>query len=88
MGLQKSKSLLLQMESEEDGLTLSAESFAALKEFYEEQDDRDQRREELETVAANGQGPSSIDAFSEDWQLSQFWYDDNTAEALADKCAR
>jgi TPR repeat protein len=35
---------------EEERLTLSAEAFAALNQFYQEQDERDRRREELAQV--------------------------------------
>ncbi len=85
--------------SEEDGeeeLTLSAATFAALNEFYQEQDARDRERKVLHAAttaptAAEEEGFTaglSIDFFSEDWQLSQFWYDKATAEALAEECLR
>jgi putative transposon-encoded protein len=38
-------------------------------------------------VDENGVDFSKV-AFSEDWQMSQFWYDDATAEALARECWR
>ncbi len=76
-------------EEDADSLTLSASTFAALNEFYQEQEERDRQREEIllakdeDTSAA-----ATIDYFSEDWQLSQFWYDDATAEVLARECLR
>ncbi|XP_015794475.1 EEF1A lysine methyltransferase 1 [Tetranychus urticae] len=46
---------------------LSAESLAALNEFYSEQ------REKIEA-----------ETFNEDWELSQFWYDEETTTFLAE----
>lgn len=31
-------------------------------------------------------GSSDMKAFSEDWNLSQFWYDEKTSETLAKLC--
>ena len=70
-------------EENDDVPTLSAETFAALQDFYKEQDLRDKERSEIK--ANNGDKLSSIDDFQEDWQLSQFWYDEKTAESLG-KC--
>ena len=67
-------------EENDDVPTLSAETFAALQDFYKEQDLRDKERSEIK--ANNGDKLSSIDDFQEDWQLSQFWYDEKTAESL------
>ena len=63
----------------EDVPTLSAETFAALQDFYKEQDLRDQERSEIK---ANGGKSGGIEDFQEDWQLSQFWYDEKTAQTL------
>ncbi len=73
----------------DEDLTLSASTFAALSDFYAEQDKRDQRRAEI-LQAASDSSPDdlTIDSFTEDWQLSQFWYDDDTADKLADECVR
>ena len=75
---------------DDDAPVLSADTFSALKEFYAEQDARDAKRREAEATAddAHADDHDSIDAFDEDWQLSQFWYDDDTAEALARECER
>jgi len=32
--------------------------------------------------------PSDVKQFEENWQLSQFWYDENTATKLAAECVR
>jgi len=47
---------------------------AALQEFYDEQ-----------KTLASEEKTLKID---EDWQLSQFWYDDNTASVLAEEALR
>ncbi|XP_067010570.2 EEF1A lysine methyltransferase 1 [Anabrus simplex] len=71
-------------DSDDDIPQLSAETLAALKEFY------DQKFEKEEMLKAALENSESIDdlEFDEDWQLSQFWYDDNTALALAKEAAR
>ncbi|KAM9320438.1 EEF1A lysine methyltransferase 1 [Gastrophryne carolinensis] len=62
---------------DDDVPQLSAQALEALQEFYAEQ----QQRESLKS------GPEydkfSVGAVEEDWQLSQFWYDDETALNLA-----
>lgn len=54
---------------DDDTPKLSEHAMAALMEFYEEQN-------ALEKTAHNA-------AVAENWQLSQFWYDEITAETLA-----
>lgn len=61
-------------ENDEDVPQLSAETFAALQEFYKEQEGR-------ENTIANISNVDTV-SFQEDWQLSQFWYDDNTIDIL------
>ncbi|XP_076466132.1 EEF1A lysine methyltransferase 1-like [Babylonia areolata] len=64
-------------DSDDDSLQLSAHALAALQEFYQEQ----RVEEEKLSEALSG----NVDSFhpQEDWQLSQFWYDEGTAERLA-----
>ena len=69
------------MDDDDDAPQLSAETFAALKEFYQEED----QREAMKNSAAPDE---DIEAFSEDWNLSQFWYDRDTSEILAKECVR
>jgi hypothetical protein len=71
--------------SEDDDLSLRPEALAALREFLAERDaarEREAREAEERTATL---------ATSEDWQLSQFWYDEATGVALANEvlaCAR
>jgi len=58
---------------------LSAETFSALAEFYSEQDLREKEQEAARSLAESG---ADID-WKEDWQLSQFWYSEETAVSLA-----
>ncbi|KAF2466680.1 uncharacterized protein BDR25DRAFT_336271 [Lindgomyces ingoldianus] len=65
---------------------LSAGALDALKEFYSERDSRQKRFEDLKTQAEDdfgGNAKLSMEAFTEDWNASQFWYNDETATILA-----
>ncbi|KAK6199502.1 putative N6-adenine methyltransferase-domain-containing protein [Scheffersomyces amazonensis] len=82
------------MESDDEPITLSAHALAALSEFKQEEKQRIDRFESLKKASEDRfdeqQGQKahqqaiaiSIDDFQEDWQLSQFWYSDETAEIL------
>ncbi|CAH2244845.1 EEF1A lysine methyltransferase 1 [Pararge aegeria] len=63
---------------DDDVPSLSAETFAALQEFYAEQN---KRKEILEKLESQKQLNENI-IFEENWQLSQFWYNDATVQAL------
>ncbi|CAG9128100.1 unnamed protein product [Plutella xylostella] len=66
------------MEDDDDVPALSAETFAALQEFYTEQ----QKRQEIFTkLEADDQLKENV-LFDENWQLSQFWYDEATVQSL------
>ncbi|EGV62710.1 Protein-lysine N-methyltransferase efm5 [Yamadazyma tenuis] len=77
----------------DEPITLSAHALAALQEFKDEEKKRLEVFEQLykkseedfdaknESQPTNNQ-PVSIDSFSEDWQLSQFWYTDETSKIL------
>ncbi|ODV68615.1 hypothetical protein HYPBUDRAFT_165349 [Hyphopichia burtonii NRRL Y-1933] len=71
------------MDSDDEPLTLSVHALAALQEFKQEEQ---QRVEHFESLYKKSEeefdDKVSIDAFKEDWQLSQFWYEDETAEIL------
>ncbi|KAF2018459.1 hypothetical protein BU24DRAFT_171365 [Aaosphaeria arxii CBS 175.79] len=65
---------------------LSADTLSALKEFYGERDTRQKQFEDLKSKAEDdfdGTQKWSMDAFTEDWNASQFWYNDETATTLA-----
>lgn len=66
---------------------LPADTLQLLAQF---QADRDAKAKEFEDLKAkaendfeNGSGKLSMDLFGEDWNASQFWYTDHTAEILA-----
>lgn len=66
---------------------LSAATLAALQEFKNEEQERTEKFQNLYQKAEtdfDNREKLSIDDFKEDWQLSQFWYSDATAETLLD----
>jgi hypothetical protein len=67
---------------------LSAGALDALKQFYSERDSRHKAFEDLKAQAESDfdtKQPLSMSAFTEDWNASQFWYDDATASTLAEQ---
>ncbi|KAI2602679.1 putative N6-adenine methyltransferase-domain-containing protein [Hypoxylon sp. NC1633] len=79
--------------SDDEPMTLSSHTLAALQEFYGERDAHANKFEKLKAAAeqqhkdaADGAPePLSMDAFGEDWNESQFWYSSETATLLARK---
>ncbi|OAK95032.1 hypothetical protein IQ06DRAFT_285034 [Phaeosphaeriaceae sp. SRC1lsM3a] len=72
------------MEDDDEMPQLSGSALDALKEFYGERDARQKQFENLKSQAEDDfEGKLSMDAFTEDWNASQFWYNDETATALA-----
>ncbi|KAI0542475.1 putative N6-adenine methyltransferase-domain-containing protein [Xylaria digitata] len=84
----------------EDSLTLSPDALAALTEFYAERDAQAEKLEKLkaqvdasdleqqesrETGNGSAAPELSIHTFTEDWNESQFWYSDETANLLANQ---
>jgi len=80
----------------DDDVVLSSSTQAALAEFLAEQQDKQSKVQ----YSPENEEDISIDSFPEDWQvhtnpffidqakksqLSQFWYDDKTAETLANE---
>ncbi|KAJ4421524.1 Protein-lysine N-methyltransferase efm5, partial [Neurospora sp. IMI 360204] len=71
---------------DESDLELSSSTLDALKSFYA---DRDARAEQFAKLQAETEERHalnvklSMDAFTEDWNESQFWYSDETATFLA-----
>ncbi|KAL1838181.1 hypothetical protein VTJ49DRAFT_2962 [Mycothermus thermophilus] len=79
-------------ESDDEELTLSSTTLAALQEFYVERQSREEEfatlkaRVEALSAAASAEGQKlSMEAFGEDWNKSQFWYSEETARFLANK---
>ncbi|KAG0046506.1 hypothetical protein BGZ83_008341 [Gryganskiella cystojenkinii] len=82
-------------DSDDDMPQLSAATMALLQQHLQEQTDAQERFEKLRQLAeddfdaANSEDTTVADKkitmeyFTEDWQMSQFWYDDETAEKLA-----
>ncbi|KAJ1663667.1 Protein-lysine N-methyltransferase efm5 [Coemansia sp. RSA 1813] len=69
-----------------DPLSLSEDTLAALQSFLHEKQELDDQFAKLQENADdmfNEKQKITMDYFQEDWQLSQFWYDDATAEFLA-----
>uniref|UniRef100_A0A0D9VZ18 Protein-lysine N-methyltransferase n=1 Tax=Leersia perrieri TaxID=77586 RepID=A0A0D9VZ18_9ORYZ len=68
-------------EEEDDRPQLSAAAAEALREFLAEQ------RRDGAGGEGEGGGGGGVELVAEDWRLSQFWYDERTARALADEVA-
>ncbi|KAJ1521340.1 hypothetical protein ONE63_003016 [Megalurothrips usitatus] len=67
---------------------LPADTLAILQQFQQEQLERQRQLEALENGGpAQDAGAADIE-IQEDWQLSQFWYDDHTASTLAKEALR
>ena len=67
------------MSDDEREVALRPDTLAALREFLAEREAARQREEREAEVA------SAALATTEDWQLSQFWYDEATGRALAEE---
>ncbi|KAK7077065.1 EEF1A lysine methyltransferase 1, partial [Halocaridina rubra] len=78
---ESNKIMMNEEDSDDDTPALSTETMGALMEFYREQEERSERLRQIE----EGQVPENFD---EDWNLSQFWYDEDTAKSLARECLR
>ncbi|XP_011173472.1 EEF1A lysine methyltransferase 1 [Solenopsis invicta] len=64
-------------DSDDDQPQLSSSTLAALQEFLKEKEERENL---LKRISEEDQVPDT--PFDEDWQLSQFWYNDDTIEAF------
>ena len=64
-------------DEDDDTPTLSSETLAALKEFLAEQNGPPVNAEDEE------EKEKEVALVTEDWRLSQFWYDRDTAETVA-----
>ena len=72
------------MDSDDEPIVLSAATLAALQEFKLEEKQRVDHFAKLHAASEEQfeRQKLSIDEFKEDWQLSQFWYADETAAIL------
>ncbi|XP_058204331.1 uncharacterized protein LOC131318517 [Rhododendron vialii] len=68
-------SLTERIDDDDDQPTLSAQALEALREFFREQN--------RAPVADDDTSSSEVALLAEDWRLSQFWYDRDTAETVA-----
>jgi hypothetical protein len=67
---------------DDDPPVLSSETLSALKEFLAQQN-RSLVVEPDPDNVENGEEQEEVALVSEDWRLSQFWYDRETAETVA-----
>ncbi|CDO91910.1 unnamed protein product [Kluyveromyces dobzhanskii CBS 2104] len=69
-------------------LQLSSHALAALQAFKSEEQQREEEFQRLMNKAdmeyEKKRREQGMELFKEDWQLSQFWYDEDTAATLAD----
>ncbi|KAL6804491.1 putative N6-adenine methyltransferase domain-containing protein [Trichoderma sp. SZMC 28012] len=74
-------------DSDDEPITLSAHALAALKSFEAERDEHQAKFQKLKDEAESN-SLLSIDTFQEDWNESQFWYSEETANVLATELLR
>ncbi|KAK4068472.1 uncharacterized protein Triagg1_7411 [Trichoderma aggressivum f. europaeum] len=74
-------------DSDDEPITLSAHALAALKSFEAERDEHQAKFQRLKDEAESN-SLLSIDTFQEDWNESQFWYSEETANILATELLR
>nr|CAG4644161.1 EOG090X0ABW [Lepidurus arcticus] len=72
------------MEDQGDQETLSPDTLAALTTFLGEKEERNRR---LQAALESNIGAADLE-LDEDWQLSQFWYDDETCQTLVKEILR
>ncbi|KAK6443615.1 Protein-lysine N-methyltransferase efm5 [Oleoguttula sp. CCFEE 5521] len=75
-----------QDEGDDDVPVLSADTLRLLQDFQSEKDTREKQFQDLKANAEakfDDDAALTMDAFAEDWQVSQFWYSDETAQTLA-----
>lgn len=76
------------MDNEDDDLKLSSSTLLALQDFLREET---QRKEDFERLSVQAEDDYDrirslgMNAFQEDWNLSQFWYSEETSKVLADE---
>lgn len=73
---------------DDEPLSLSEHAMSALNEFLKEQQELhdDLIAQSANNSTKNHHKKPSLKLIQEDWQLSQFWYTDETQQTLADEC--
>lgn len=69
---------------DDDPLVLSSQALAALQEFLADQNKTVSSTPAASSVAG-GEESDEVELVTEDWRLSQFWYEPETAETVADE---
>lgn len=69
---------------DDDPLVMSSQTLAALQEFLADQNKTVSSTPPPSSVAG-GEDSDKVELFTEDWRLSQFWYEPETAETVADE---
>lgn len=69
---------------DDDPLVLSSQALAALQEFLADQNKSVASTAPTSSVAG-GEESDKIELVTEDWRLSQFWYEPETAETVAEE---
>ncbi|KAH0568209.1 EEF1A lysine methyltransferase 1 [Cotesia glomerata] len=72
-------------DSDDEVPQLSGAALAALEEFYAE---RREKEEQINKTLTNVNNQTPDIVFDEDWQLSQFWYDDETVDTITKAALR
>ncbi|XAR64819.1 hypothetical protein NMG60_11008672 [Bertholletia excelsa] len=82
---ERTHTLVEQEKDEDDTPMLSAQALEALKEFLAEQNRALAPGDDGGGGAAAGGLEKEVVLLAEDWRLSQFWYDRETAEAVSEE---
>ncbi|KAK1251372.1 hypothetical protein MKX07_006851 [Trichoderma sp. CBMAI-0711] len=75
-------------DSDDEPITLSSHALEALRAFEAEREEHQAKFQKLQAEAESNNSLLSIDTFAEDWNESQFWYSDETANILATELLR
>ncbi|XP_015899761.3 uncharacterized protein LOC107433038 [Ziziphus jujuba] len=78
-----SRAHYVQDNDDDDPPTLSSHALAALREFLTEQTNSTSEVTRDSAGPGDSSSPAPVALVSEDWRLSQFWYDRQTAETIA-----
>ncbi|VYS60789.1 unnamed protein product [Arabidopsis thaliana] len=82
--LQKLNGKVSAPRDDDDPLVLSSQALAALREFLADQNKTVASTPPASSVAG-GEESDKVELVTEDWRLSQFWYEPETAETVAEE---